>query len=290
MNDVQRRVRNYARALLLAVTTTSLLALPLLFYYLPFWSGKVCYASSDHHLYFEPFAKLIGETMRKGRLLLWNPYVHLGMPQVGLTAISLFYPPNILFALLPYSAAMAGLMAFHQFVAGLGMARLSASLGARWPAAIVAGVVAGYCGYMFALSANYSLVASIAWLPLAVWSYWRLSRAETTAARSAWCVVSSLLTALTITAGRPELFVPALLILAFVCLMLLFSLRGKGLADAERAFAWFSSIAAIAGLLLAMPMLLPAFEWQSVSPRAEGLPAAHVFIWSANWYNFLTMV
>jgi hypothetical protein len=39
-----------------------------------------------------------------------------------------------------------------------------------------------------------------------------------------------------------------------------------------------------------MPMVVPAYEWSKLSVRSAGLPLDQVFLWSANWYDLLSMV
>jgi hypothetical protein len=51
-----------------------------------------------------------------------------------------------------------------------------------------------------------------------------------------------------------------------------------------------AAFALIAGFLLAMPTLLPTFEWLTMSSRAAGLPLKDVLTWSASWYDLLGLV
>lgn len=258
---------------------------PLLAVYSPFLFQSKCFISSDHHLFYEPFARFIKEAVRQGRLPLWNPYVHLGMPQIALSAIPVFYLPDLLFVALPYSAALSLLQVFHQAIFGLGVAAIVLSLGWGFAAALVALVATSLSGYMFSLTANYSLISSIAWLPFALFSFRKTNLAESAQARSAWCALAASFTGLLVMAGRPELFAPAIFILLCHSAITIWS------ASQSRAPTFiYHAIAYAAAFLISMPVVLPAWEWSLVSVRAGGLPASEVSIWSANWYTLLTVI
>ncbi len=54
---------------------------------------------------------------------------------------------------------------------------------------------------------------------------------------------------------------------------------------------WFLKMAALAlGLLLAMPTVAPGIEWTALSPRSQGMALKWVLTWSANWYDFLSLI
>jgi hypothetical protein len=67
-----------------AVLAFSIIVLGILLaYYYPIYGLGRVYYTSDHSLYFEPFARFIGESYKQMRLPLWNPYVYTGMPQIA---------------------------------------------------------------------------------------------------------------------------------------------------------------------------------------------------------------
>ncbi len=259
-------------------------------YYWPWLSGQWCFYASDHTYYFEPLTRFIADAASHGRLALWNPYSFCGMSQIAIPSPNIFYPPTALFVWLPYSQALAAYLLLHQVVAGLGGFLLIRSWGWGPISAGVCGLILAFCGYMFSLPSNSTLVATAAWLPLCLWSL-RKIHGGTDGANLRQIILAALCAFMLAAAGRPELSVPSvLLMVAYI--------GGAGIVSynldrlghrATYTFMW--RLYAIAtGLLLAMPIILPALEWARLSPRGHGLQASEIFLWSANWYDWLCLV
>lgn len=283
---------------------------PLVIHYYPYLFGGRSFVSSDHHLFFEPFCRFMGDAYREGRLPLWNRWLYFGMPQFALPSPSYLYPPTLLYALFSYSQGLSIQQILHHSVAAIGGCLLAESLGLSFGASACAGLAFAFSGYMFTLSANYSLVAGVSWLPMALFASRRIRFAQTLPQRSQWIIVLSVCVFLMISAGRPEVFVPVMVIVLAHALtgigrhyLLKFKTKWKRQADIEtidpaaqlhderplRLFICRLLALAIGGCLC-MPLLLPALEWASGSTRAKGLDPSEVTIWSANWYSFLTMI
>lgn len=281
----------------------------LLAHYYPFlFAGRV-FVSSDHHLFFEPFCRFIGDAYRHGRLPLWNPYLYLGMPQFALPSPSFLYPPSLLYAIQTYSQGLSSQQIIHHLVAAIGGALLAESLGLGFAASACAGMTFAFSGYMFSLSANYSLVAGVSWLPLALFVSRRIRFATSRAQRSFWTLMLSIFVFLMISAGRPEAFVPVLVIVTAHAMtgigrhyIFKYKKNWQTKADSENPDpadkldthnpwkVFFCRIGALTvGGCLCMPLLLPALEWAATSTRAKGLVTSEVMMWSANWYSFATM-
>ncbi len=261
----------------------------LVVFYLPWLTNRQSFYLSDITYFYEPFCRLLGQALKTHQLPLWNSFCYSGMPQIAVLAPGIFYPPNWLFALLPFSMAMAVFMVLHQFAAGLGAYLLIASFGwGSLPAAVGATSLA-LCGYFFSLQKNFSLVASIAWLPLAIWT---MAKVESKSAATRWLATfaASLLIFLAITAGRPELSVPVFITIGFYVLLSALNAKRAKEGDSPYLRTFFLRILAIScGVLLSMPAILPAVEWLSLSPRQSGLSQIEALTWSANWYDCIAL-
>lgn len=299
---------NLSRPLRYILFLAFLIALLLAYYYPFLFAGRV-YVSSDHHLFFEPFCRFIGDAYRHGRLPLWNQYLYCGMPQFALPSPSFLYPPSLLYAIQTYSQGLSTQQIIHHVVAAIGGALLAESLGLGFAASACAGMAFAFSGYMFSLSANYSLVAGVSWLPLALFVSRRIRFAANGAQRSFWTMMLSIFVFLMISAGRPEAFVPVLVIVTAHAItgighhyILKYKKNWRTKADFESpdpaekldthhpSKVFFCRIAALTiGGCLCMPLLLPALEWAATSTRAKGLVTSEVMMWSANWYSFATM-
>lgn len=232
--------------------------------------------------------RFIGESLRKGEIPLWNPYCYCGMSQIAIPSPGVFYPINWLFAFLPFDAAFALTLALHQLIAGVGNFLLVAGIGWGLAPAWVAGLVAALTAYMFSLEANYTLMASAAWLPVSLFFLTKIGSGYSRA-NMLYVFAASLSIAMLVLAGRPEIFQPALIVLGLYAVASLIFDRAKGGKDAFRQLCWRGA-ALVLGLLITCPSLLPVIEWKAISPRALGLSLSEIFIWSANWYDILCLV
>lgn len=257
-------------------------------FYFPWLTGQRSFYLSDITYYFEPFLRFIGDALRKGELPLWNPYCYCGMSQVAIPSPGVFYPLNWLFALMPFNTAFALNLVLHQLIAGIGNFLLVAGLGWGLGPAWLAGLVAALSAYMFSLEANYTLMASAAWLPLALFFLTKVTYIYNRS-NMFYVMASSVSIAMLVLAGRPEIFQPALLILGLYLLLSVFIDGEKSGAETLRQLCW-RGIALVLGLLITAPSLLPVVEWKAVSPRALGLSLQEIFIWSANWYDLVCLV
>lgn len=251
--------------------------------------------TQDHTYYFEPLSRFIGEHLGKGQLPLWNRFLYCGMPQIAIPSPGIFYPPNIVFAFLPYTQAIATQMILHQVIAGVGGLLLINSL--RWglAPALASGVIFALCGYMSSLTSNYTLVATASYIPFCLWSFRCIMASGANALRRQRLyrdtTIAAIAVYLMITAGRPEISVAGMsLIGAVIALTTIYGYKTKFATSAVLKQISFPCVALLIGVCLSMPTVLPALEWALRSPRAHGLNLSQVLMWSTNWYDFLSMI
>lgn len=258
--------------------------------YWPWLSGQACYYHRDMPHYIEPFCKWVGESLRQGKFPLWNPWEYCGMSQIAISIHNPLYPPTWFFAVLPFSAAVAANMIFQQWLAGLGGLLLALKL--RWGLvpAFACGFILAMSGYMFSLVSNFSVPATCSWGPLCLWAIWSLSRRTPDASTQAvgvarWrFVLAAVCIAMLVEAGQPEMVAINLGLLGLFTLAAAVRHR-PGMLD----FSWRLR-AILAGVFLAMPLILPSVEWLALSRRASGLLPGEVLILSANWYDMLCLL
>ncbi|CAN5153064.1 hypothetical protein BH10CYA1_BH10CYA1_30700 [soil metagenome] len=272
---------------LAALMLLVLLSIPLFCFYAQTLFGAKTFFIADHTYYFEPFTNFIGKALAAHKLPLWNPYIYCGMPQAAVPSPGMFYPPNLLFAYLKYSQALSAILLFNQLAIGLGAFLLVASFGWGLTAATVASITLTFCGYMFSLENNYTLVAGAAWTPLMLWSYRRIKIDLPVKRPYFAAAIAIFATFMSIAAGRPETFVPACLIIVFSCLRDGYINHKNGTTPAPHLVWQFAAM--FAAVLLTMPVVLPVIEWVMQSPRANGLNLSQTFMWSVNWYDLMGM-
>jgi hypothetical protein len=235
----------------------SSLCLLLVLFYWRFLSGQQSFYQADLTFYFQPFTTFIAESYRAGRLPLWNPYLYTGMSQIAVPSPGMFYPPVALFVAMPFSQALASYMLLHQLAAGVGTFLLIANLGWGRMASIVCGAAVALCGYMFALSTNYTLVASVCWLPLLLFCLRNVDRSGTST-NVLRMFATTIVMFMMVAAGRPEVSVPAALIaLAYIVIACLNAYSEDRVLKPSLAGAGMRLLALTAGGILAAPIILP---------------------------------
>ncbi|PWT95728.1 MAG: hypothetical protein C5B53_10980 [Candidatus Melainabacteria bacterium] len=262
----------------------------LLSYYAPTLVLAEQFYISDHQLYFEPLERFLGSAFREFRLPLWNPYLHCGMSQAAVPSPGIFYPPNLLFALMSWGQALACLMVAHQLIAGLGAYLLVCSLGWGVVPAFVAGAIVAFSGYMMSLTTNHTLIFTAAWLPISLWALRSIYFCQSRRKLYLLVVLAGITSFLIVAAGRAEVGAPALGLLGFSLLWQWLDRDKQAAPEEKHNHIVWQCLALSIGALLAMPVVLPTAEWFFVSPRAHGMDTDYVFLWSANWYDLLSMV
>ncbi len=254
----------------------------LLVFYGRFLVGAKSFFFQDITQFFEPLCRFVGNELAHGHLPLWNPFAYCGMPQVAITSPGLFYPPNLLFACLPFNPALALNMVLHQLICGVGGFLIVMDLGWGVWSATICGATLAMSGYMFSVSSNYTLAATAAWCPISFWSLTKMFNPNASLWR--WTVVSSFLIFLLLTAGRPEVSLPEIFLLVALIIW------GRFFRMDTRKGAWRWQLRALfIGGLLSMPSLLPALEYMGLSRRSSGMLPSEVFQFSANWYDLLCL-
>ena len=258
-------------------------ALALVVFWSPFLLAQGSFFYTDTTFWLEPQCRFLADSIRHGHLPLWNPYNYCGMPQIAVTFPGLFYPPDYLFVLFPFNPALALSMIFHQLLAALSMYWFLRGLSLPRRGAVCGAWLYGLSGYMFALSSNHSLVAGAAYLPLAAACLHKLTMVEERL-KYRYTIFSALSLCLLVLSGRPEVFIPSLLVIALFLGFKFFSAR------IDRTSLLWLFRAYFLAFTFMLPMLLCTGEWLPVSRRGNGMLGKEVFMYSANWYDFLSML
>ncbi len=259
-----------------------------------FWPtlvGRADFYLSDISYYFQPFCTFMRHSCQDGRFPLWNPYMYCGMSQVAVPSPGLFYPPTWLLVWAPFSCGLALYMMLHQLIAAVGAWLLVCDCGRGKVAAAVASSICALGGYMFALSSNFTLMASAAWIPMCICIVLRIDE-EFALFNICQVALASISVALMVAAGRPEVGAPAMILLGFCAVWPLVGAWRSREVEKKTAVKKFllRALPLVFAIGLTTPVTLPALEWARVSPRSHGMETQFVFTWSTNWYDFLGLV
>lgn len=106
-------------------------------------------------------------SLHSGHLPLWNPYTYSGQPFLAGFQSAVFYPPNLLFVVLPLCRAVNLSLLLHLLLLGVGMHRLARQRGLHPLAAFTAGCVLPLSGAVFPhlYAGHLSNLCTMAWTP-----------------------------------------------------------------------------------------------------------------------------
>ncbi|MEO7912267.1 MAG: YfhO family protein [Roseiflexaceae bacterium] len=201
------------------------------------------------------------DLIRQGAWPLWNPTVLTGTPNLPDGQIGLFYPPTLLFLLVPLAQAF-GLYAFaHVILAGAGAYCCARQLKLGVGPALLAAVCYMFNGYLLTWLYFPHHTGATAILP---WCFWAIERAVHGKRWSRWLLAG-------------VVFALPLLSHLQLALYIYLGMGGYALARVLQASEWrarwrivagFSAAVALA-LALSAVQLLPAFELSAQGQRGE---------------------
>jgi hypothetical protein len=243
---------------------------------------KINLSASDIYLYYYPVYQILYGFVQEGALPTWNPYQLTGIPGLASLQAGFFYPPHLLYFVLPGNVALAVLGVSHLVLVALSTAALVRRLGLLWPAAAIAAVAVAMRGKYPLMLFFPNMLEAAAWLPLGALAVLSIARGGggRPMGMLALCAVLSLL------AGYPQ--VTVYLFYAWGALLLVFLLsERRSASECVRAGGW-TALALALGALMASVQLLPGIELAREGTRSPGgLERAAMLPWAWPGRSFL---
>ena len=217
--------------------------------------GQGVIASADLVLLFYPYKAYARELLSQGEAPLWNPLVYLGAPLLANIQAGILYPPNVLFLLFSFPAALTWSVLLHVWWALAGMYLfLRHGLGATVFAAWIGALCFGAGGFLLPHVEQLNLAHTAVWLP---WLLLCARRASVPPA-AAWLLLGGIVTAFSFTAGHIQEFYYAFAAVALFCVFLAFA------PPAEQSSRWWPllvpALFLLIGGILSAAQLLPTLE------------------------------
>ena len=210
--------------------------------------------------FFYPMRFSLAESFRAGEFPLWDRHMGWGFPLLANFQSGAFYPPNLLYALLPFFTAIKAIFIFHYLVAAGGAYFLLRRWRLAQPLALIGSLIFTFGGYTVSLTNLLNHFQTVVWLP------WLLFLAEKHLASSNRLtpILLVLIATVQFLAGSPEIYAMSM------SLFLINGLRikGEGRASYTRIFASFVWVNALV-VGLAMVQLLPTLELLRESERTQ---------------------
>jgi hypothetical protein len=138
---------------------------PLLLFWRVIVAGEVLYWGVPLTQFY-PWHTLINQALAAGQLPLWTDLLGNGAPLLANHQTALFYPPNLLFRLLPVEHALGYSVVLHVIGAGLSALYWGRTLGLGWTGRMVLALSYALGGYVMGRTQFITMVAAYAWLPL----------------------------------------------------------------------------------------------------------------------------
>ncbi len=241
-------------------------AVALLFHPLILGEGRLYFRDVSLNHY--PNRIYATERLLHGDFPLWNPYLSGGMPLAANPNELILHPITLLFLLLPVGAAFSASVVLQYLLAGWGMYLWAREESLGQEAALFAATGFALSGPLVSCGSLQNLLASWAWVPLALFAAARFRRRG-----CRWALLSYAgALSVTLLAGDP-------VAAASVALVAVIGAWESPRPAMRRAF--FAPIAGVAlAVGLALVALLPAREMVAASERGGGIPLEKALAWS----------
>jgi hypothetical protein len=211
-----------------------------------------------------PWRKFAGETIRRGVIPLWNPYLLAGMPFQADPLSALFYPLNWIFVFLPIPVAWSLSLMLKVFLAAIFTFLLLREIGASVSGAILAATAFAFGGFVTAWLA-WPRMDSLLWLPLLLFQIHRLCRQPC----KRHAIILAAISAMPILAGHPGMIARVLAAAAGYGIWIVLVERSRSY---RQQLAWLI-VAGCLAVGLASVQLVPTAEWLTLIFRTLDMPA-----------------
>jgi hypothetical protein len=128
--------------------------------------------NSDLYAHFLPFFTFMKVGIAERSFPLWNPYMSVGSPFLGIIPCGLFYPVNWFIFLLEVPHAILAIQFTDVVIGMLGMILYMRYLRLKWPAVFLGAILFGYA--VFSDTFMLHIGSTYCWLPVILWSIHRL--------------------------------------------------------------------------------------------------------------------
>lgn len=220
----------------------------------------------DLGFWFFPWKFLLRRMAQDGHIGFWLPWEFCGMPHMADIQRQIFYPPNVVFYVLPTAQAMVLFVGFHFFIASalayLWLRQIAPVEPLEPTAALCGALVFGFSAFPVLHLSQLPMLASYAWIPgilLALERYVRVSL-ERGSVSLGWLMVGALMFTLMLLGGAPQMVYIACILSMFYLVFLL--LRPDSPLPAAR-------VALIGSASLVVPLLGVGLAGLQIVPMAE---------------------
>ena len=253
------------------------LALSLLILIILWFGGEMVWADKipffrDLGTYFYPMRFSLAESLKAGELPLWDRHVAMGYPLLADFQSGAFYPPHLVYLILPFFAAIRATFIFHYLVAAVGAYMLCRSWGYPLFLAIIGAILFTLGGAMVSLTNVLNHFQATVWLP------WTILFAQRFLREQSW--KNFLLMTLTLLfqflAGSPEIYLMSQVLLLLYAVW--FGVTETRIGAGKVFLLFLAANFLVAGL--AMVQIMPTVELFAESRERQPLGFREAASWS----------
>ncbi len=113
-----------------------------------------------------PWRSMLSEALSQGIIPLWNPYVFSGVPFLANSQTAVFYPLNLIFAVLSVPKAYTFQIIIHIMLAGILMYAYLRTIDVSHGGALLGGIVFMFNGFFIAWLEFATFLSTGIWIPL----------------------------------------------------------------------------------------------------------------------------
>jgi hypothetical protein len=239
--------------------------------------GFQSFVYRDFGLFQHPLAHYSRESFWRGEIPLWNPFNNCGLPFMAQWNTLVFYPPTIIYLLLPTPWSLCLFCVLHLYFGGLGMFFLAR----RWTessfAAAFAGTVFAFNGLVLHCLMWTNNCAALAWMP------WILLFVDRACRKGGWYLLPAIVAgSFQFLTGAPEAFLLTWVGAAVLWLAQAFSNRAALVQYVMRFIVIVLGI-----VLLTAVQSLPLLELIKASQRSAGFETGGWSMPPWGWANLL---
>lgn len=228
-----------------------------------------------------PWKDFAVQSLKNGKIPLWNPYNLSGNPLMANFQSGLFYPLNVLFFLSSFTNGWTVYVLLIPLLSAIFTYIFMREIGVSKVAASYAGIVFAFSSYMVVWMEWGNIGHSLLWMPLALFFTEKLLKTFTR--KYAWLLILTLVLSLLAGYIQGYFYLTAVIVVYFLAKHSIKSPHGL-----KKTIVFFLLL--VAPALLTLFQLLPTIELFSLSSRSNYSLSQIQSLLNPIWYSITTIV